>query len=72
MTDIRLAVKHLKMQGIEAVEGSGILVVPCSSPSEVLDLVSIVKRHLNDVGYDKSWIIDPYYYEPKMKGDFDL
>ena len=72
MTDIRLAVDYLKKQGIEAVEGSRILVVPYSSPSEVLDLVGVVKRYLNDIGYDKSWLIDPYYYDIKMKGDFDL
>lgn len=71
MTDIKLAVGHLKKQGIEAVEGAGILVIPASSPLEVMDLVGVVKRHLNDIGYDKSWIIDPYFYETKMKGDRD-
>ena len=71
MTDIKLAADYLKKQGIEAVEGASILVIPASSPLEVVDLVGVVKRHLNDIGYDKSWIIDPYYYESKMKGDRD-
>lgn len=69
MTDVGLAVSYLKKQGIEAVEGSGILIVPCSSPSEIVDLVSTVRKHLDDVGYDKSWIIDPYYYSTGMKGE---
>ena len=71
MTDMGAAVGYLKQNGIEAVEGSGILVVPCHSPAEVMNLVGVVKRYLKDIGYEKSWQINPYYYEVKMKGDRD-
>ena len=57
------AVKYLKENGIEAFEGSGILIIPCTSPEEIYDFVSKVKNLLKDIGYEKSWQIDPYYYE---------
>lgn len=59
------AVKYLKENGIDAFEGAGILVIPCSSAEEIYDLVSKVKNLLKDIGYEKSWQIDPYYYERK-------
>lgn len=65
MTDIDLAIKHLKSKGIEAFDGSGILVIPCDGPDQIVDMVSIIKHHLEDIGYDKSWQINPYYYERK-------
>lgn len=57
------AIKYLKENGIEAFEGSGILIIPCTSPEEIYNLVYRVKTLLKDVGYEKSWQIDPYYYE---------
>lgn len=71
MRDISQAVKYLESKGIKAVEGSGMLVIPCTSPEEIINLVSIIKRYLDEIGYDKSWLIDPYYYDLKMKGDRD-
>lgn len=59
------AIKYLKENGIEAFEGSGILIIPCTSPEEIYNLVYRVKTLLKDVGYEKSWQIDPYYYERK-------
>ena len=59
------AIKYLKENGIEAIEGSGILIIPCSKAEEIYDLVSKVKNLFKDVGYEKSWQIDPYYYERK-------
>ena len=71
MTNVTEAVRYLRKQGIEAVERAGILVVPASSPLEVLDLVGVVKRYLKEINYDKSWLIDPYFYDVRMKGDRD-
>ena len=69
-TDIANAVLYLKSKGIEAFEGSGILVVPASSPEEIYDLVHKVKRYFKECGYEKSWLIDPYYYQKHdVKGD---
>ena len=74
MTDVSRAVEYLKSKNIEAFDGSGILVVPCQGPSEVVERVSTVKRYLKEIEYDKSWQINPYYYDEfkRMKGDFDL
>ena len=63
------AIKYLKENGIEAFEGSGILVIPCSNPEEIYDMVGKVKNLLKDVGYEKSWQIDPYYYQRKRYDD---
>lgn len=63
MTDIGFAIKYLESKGINAHETAGILEIPVDSPSDVLNMVSIAKHHLQDIGYDKSWQINPYYYE---------
>ena len=69
MTNILAAIIHLKVHGIEAVDGGGILVVPydyiSEFPDEFTQFVSRVKHLLNEINYDKSWQIDPYYYTKK-------
>ena len=62
---IEEAISHLKTNGIEAFEGAGILIIPASKPEEIYDLAEKVRRLFKDVGYDKSWQINPYYYERK-------
>lgn len=64
--DISDAVKKLKEHGIEAFEGKGILVIPCSTPEEIFDLANDVRRIFKEVGYNKSWQINPYYYDKKQ------
>ena len=59
---IEEAANYLKSKGIDAVEGAGILVVPASSPEEIIDAAVRIKKLLDECGYHKSWIIDPYYY----------
>ncbi len=59
------AVGHLRRRGISSFELSGILVIPVS-PSDVDRLDSIaknVKRTLDEIGYDKSWCLNPYHKE---------
>lgn len=59
------AIIFLKEHGIEAFENAGILVVPVSTPEEIYEKVSVIKNLLKEVGYEKSWQIDPYYYQRK-------
>lgn len=61
--DIIEGVRILKENGVESFEGSGILVIPCSSPEEIYDLANKVRRIFKECGYNKSWQIDPYYYD---------
>ena len=65
MTDIGKAIKHLKENGVEAFEDNGILVIPCSSPEEIYDLAGKARRLFKEIDYQKSWQINPYYYEKK-------
>ena len=65
MRDIDEAIKYLKSKGIESHNTAGILEIPVDSPEEIVEMVSIIKKHLDDIGYDKSWQINPYYYENK-------
>jgi len=51
----------LQEHGIESFEKAGILVVPVSSPDEIVDMVSKLKGLLKEFGYNKSWLVDPYY-----------
>ena len=62
---IEKANEHLKQNGIESFERMGILVIPVRS-EDVKNLDSIaknMKRLLDNIGYNKSWSLDPYYYE---------
>ena len=69
------AINYLKEKGIDAFDGgSGILVIPCTTPEEIYDLANKVRKYFKEIGYEKSWQINPYYYDElkRMKGDFDL
>lgn len=72
MTDISTAIARLKEDGIESFEGSGILIVPCNSPEEIIGLVSKVGKVLKEIDYQKSWQIDPYYYQKHRLEDGSL
>ena len=65
MISIDEAVNILKERGIEAFELSGVLTVPCSSPDDIYDTAEKLRRIFKEIGYDKSWRIDPYYLEHK-------
>ena len=71
MTDIDQAIKYLKEKDIEAIDGGNILVIPfnyvekCFSSEDIANFVNTIKHYLQDIGYDKSWQINPYYYERK-------
>lgn len=51
----------LQEHGIESFEKAGILVVPVSSPDEIVGMVSKLKGLFKECGYEKSWSVDPYY-----------
>ena len=80
MIDIPEAVIELKARGIEAFEGAGaMLIVPVSSPDDIYDTANNVRRIFKEIGYEKSWQIDPYYFSKRQtltdimynqKGDF--
>jgi hypothetical protein len=72
MRDINEAIKYLDSKGIDSHETAGILEIPVDSPEEIVDMVSIVKHHLQDIGYDKSWQINPYYYKDKESLTHDM
>lgn len=65
MTDISKAIDALKQHNIEAFEGHGILVIPASKPEEIYPLAEKARRVFKEIGYDKSWRIDPYYFEKR-------
>ena len=63
MTDISAAIARLKKDGIESFEGSGILIIPCTEPEQIYDIANEVRRIFKEIDYQKSWQIDPYYYQ---------
>ena len=68
------AIEALKtLYKISAFEDSGILVIPCSSPEEIFDMATKIRSLFKEIGFNKSWRIDPYYYEDlkRMRGDND-
>ena len=69
MTDIKTAIEHLGTKGIEAFEGSNILIIPCTSPEQIYDLASKVRRIFKEIDFQKSWQIDPYFYDKKRHAD---
>ena len=69
---IEKAISYLNDNGITAFELSGVLTIPVSSPDDILPTVSKVKCLLKDVGYDKSWAVDPYYYEKRESITHDM
>lgn len=62
---IEKAIEFLKSKGIESFERMGILVIPVESAEQLDQVAKDIKRLLNECGYNKSWSIDPYYYEKK-------
>lgn len=72
MTDISAAIARLKENGIESFEGSGILIIPCTEPEQIYDLVNKVRRIFKEIDYQKSWQVDPYYYQKHRLEDGSL
>lgn len=64
-TDIDRAILYLKNHGIDAFNQDSILVIPCSSPEEIYDMAGKARRLFKEIGYEKSWRIDPYYFDRK-------
>ena len=62
---IERAIEHLKTLGIKSFEREGILVIPVSSPDDIYDTANKIRRIFKEIGYDKSWQIDPYYIHDK-------
>ena len=66
MTDIPVAIESLKKNGIEAFELSNILVIPVDKPDDIYPMANKARRVFKEIGYEKSWQIDPYYYEKRQ------
>lgn len=65
---IEKAIIFLKKHGIESFEqAGGILVIPATSTDDMLEKVPVIKSLLKECGFNKSWLIDPYYYERHSK-----
>ena len=66
-------IEHLKENGYDAVEVGGVLVIPYDyihdDADKFCDAITQIKGLLRDVDYDKSWQIDPYYYDRKRNED---
>lgn len=74
MADIQKAIEYLKENDIDAVEVGNILVIPYdyvhdADPDEIYRIISKLKGLLKDIDFQKSWMIDPYYYEKKRYED---
>lgn len=63
MTDILAAITRLDEEGIESFPGNGILVIPCDSPDDIYPLANKIRRIFKEIGFEKSWQIDPYYHQ---------
>jgi hypothetical protein len=37
--------------------------VPCESPDDIYDMADKLRKIFKEIGFDKSWRIDPYYLE---------
>lgn len=66
MTDISTAIEALKGIGIESFELSRILVIPVDKPEDIYPTVEKARRVFKQIGYEKSWQVDPYYYEKRQ------
>lgn len=60
---IEKAISYLSEHGIESFERMGILVIPVQSSEHLDQIAKDIKRLLESIGYNKSWSLDPYYYE---------
>lgn len=65
MSDISTAIDALEKVGITAFELSSILVIPVDSPNDIYDMVTKARRVFKEIGYEKSWQVDPYYYSKR-------
>lgn len=63
MNNVDDAIIYLKENGIDAFEVDRILTIPVSKPEEIYDMASRVRRLFKEIGFEKSWRIDPYYIE---------
>lgn len=72
MTDIDQAINYLESNGIDSHNSAGILEIPVDGPEDIVEMVSKAKKLLQDIGYDKSWQINPYYYENKESLAHDM
>lgn len=63
MTNIDEAVAFLKERGIESFGLMGILTIPIKSAEHLDQVASDISKLLKECGYEKSWRIDPYFYE---------
>ncbi len=66
MTDFDTTIAFLKTKGIESFELMNILVIPVTSCEHLDQVAKDIKRLLNEVGYEKSWRLDPYFYEKRQ------
>ena len=64
-SDIDRALLYLKEAGIEGFSQDGILVVPCDKPEDIYDTANKLRRLFKEIGYEKSWRIDPYYFDKR-------
>lgn len=72
MSDISTAIEYLKKNGIDAFEASGVLTIPVSSPEEIYDIANTARRIFKEIDYQKSWLIDPYYYSKQNSCNFPV
>lgn len=63
MNEFEKAIAHLKTKGIEAFELMNILTIPVESAENLDQVAKDIKRYLQECGYEKSWRLDPYFYE---------
>ena len=67
MSDAGAAIAYLKENNIEAIEAGGVVMIPFANlnenPDEFYALISRVKSLFKDIGYEKSWQVDPHYWE---------
>lgn len=66
------AIKFLSSKGIDCFERMGILVIPVESCEDLDVQAKSVKKNLNAIGYEKSWQIDPYFYDNQSKSFDDI
>lgn len=57
------AIAALKERGIDAFELMGILTIPVDSPKDIEPTVNKLSTLFKEIGFNKSWRVDPYYYE---------
>ena len=63
MDEFQKAIEYLKMKGVEAFVLMNILTIPVESVNQIEPMAGRIRKLLKDCGYQKSWRIDPYYYE---------